>query len=65
MYVCVCNAITENDIRGAINDGANCMNHLRDRLNITNTCGCCADAASECLDRHLAKQMTQDNLLSF
>lgn len=50
MYICICNGITERQVRRAIRDGATTMRELRDTLPIANCCGCCAPAARELLD---------------
>lgn len=38
MYVCVCNAVTENDIRQAVDNGANCLRHLETKLGVSTQC---------------------------
>jgi bacterioferritin-associated ferredoxin len=50
MYICICNGITERQVRRAIRDGATTMRELRDELPIANCCGRCAPAARELLD---------------
>ena len=49
MYVCICNNITEKDIRRAVRDGACSMSRLQDRLAVATSCGQCHNAARECL----------------
>ena len=51
MYVCVCNAVTERQIRQAINDGARTNGQLRQRLDAERLCGCCDD----CIEDYLAE----------
>lgn len=53
MYVCVCNGVTEGQIREAVVRGAQTIRALRDELGIVDTCGRCAHCAVECLTRHL------------
>ena len=65
MYVCVCNAVTDKDVKQAIDDGANCMGHLQERLNIGRCCGSCSDTAGQILDKHLSCQLDQTDLLPF
>ncbi len=55
MYVCVCNAITENHIEDAVRNGATRMRDLRERLGVTAECGRCAGCAQECLKSALRK----------
>ncbi|TCJ15505.1 (2Fe-2S)-binding protein [Parasulfuritortus cantonensis] len=45
MYVCVCHAVTERQVRDAIADGVHSMHGLRKRLGIAATCGKCARCA--------------------
>jgi bacterioferritin-associated ferredoxin len=56
MYVCVCNAVTEDDIHCAARNGARRMRDLRGCLGIAADCGACACHAKECLDSALAQQ---------
>ncbi|HSR61900.1 MAG TPA: (2Fe-2S)-binding protein [Gammaproteobacteria bacterium] len=49
MIVCVCNVISEHDIRQAVSEGADTVEQLGDRLNLGRCCGVCTDAAGECL----------------
>ncbi len=52
MYVCICNAVTERDIRDAVDSGARGLEDLRDRLLVATCCGACEDTASACLSQH-------------
>jgi len=49
MYVCICNAITDKDIRRAAASGADTLYELQDRLGVATCCGSCADHANEIL----------------
>lgn len=49
MYVCICNAITDKDIRRAAANGADTLYELQDRLGVATCCGSCADHASDIL----------------
>ncbi|MDE2023196.1 MAG: (2Fe-2S)-binding protein [Gammaproteobacteria bacterium] len=53
MIVCVCNAVTESQIRLAIDEGALTVADLRARLAVTSECGCCAAQVDEALARRL------------
>jgi bacterioferritin-associated ferredoxin len=64
MYICVCNAVTETDIKKAVKEGANCMHHLESKLGVSTQCGSCACDASACLDRALEVQMNSADLFS-
>jgi bacterioferritin-associated ferredoxin len=49
MYVCVCKAITDRQIREAAEGGARTLQDLRRDLGIARDCGRCAACAMECL----------------
>lgn len=49
MYVCVCNAVTDSQIREAAQSGARTLRDLRQQLGVTRDCGRCASCAHECL----------------
>ncbi len=45
MYVCLCNAVTDRDIRGAVALGARTLADLESSLGVGSCCGRCADCA--------------------
>jgi bacterioferritin-associated ferredoxin len=49
MYVCLCNGITENQIREAVYAGAQSLPALRLELGVASCCGRCADCAQQVL----------------
>jgi len=49
MYVCVCNAVTENAIREAVDNGVCSLAELRLHTGCSMTCGTCQDLAEEVL----------------
>lgn len=49
MYVCVCHAVTDAQIRQAAQDGAQTLRDLRRDLGVTRDCGRCATCAKQCL----------------
>ena len=51
MYVCVCNAITETDLHGAIADGHTTHEALQDELGVSTCCGTCRETVEEVLAR--------------
>lgn len=55
MYICVCKAVTERQVKQAASEGAGSLRDLRDRLGVTEECGRCAKCALECLRAHEAK----------
>jgi bacterioferritin-associated ferredoxin len=56
MYVCVCNAITDRQIREAVLDGASNLRQLRARLPLGRGCGRCVEAAQEIVAGQSAPQ---------
>lgn len=54
MYVCLCRAVTDSDIREAVEDGAMHINHLADRYGLGTGCGRCQETAQQMIDEHLA-----------
>ena len=50
MYVCICNGVTENDIREAAAAGCRSMTELTMRTGAGSNCGCCVEMATQVLD---------------
>ncbi len=50
MYVCICNAVTDRQIRRAADEGVSSMAELSRRTGCSDCCGSCADLASEILE---------------
>ncbi len=59
MYVCVCNAVTDHDIRQAVEQGAHSLDALREQLNVATCCGQCVGCARRCLHQALADPQPQ------
>ncbi len=53
MIVCVCHAISDQDIQRAATEGASSLEHLSDRFNLGLCCGTCRDCAADCLNNAL------------
>jgi bacterioferritin-associated ferredoxin len=49
MYVCVCNAVTDQNVREAAAAGVRCLGELTMRTGCAGTCGCCAEFAEQLL----------------
>lgn len=47
MYVCLCKAVTDSQIKQAVEDGAQSFREVRDSLGVATVCGSCACAAKE------------------
>jgi bacterioferritin-associated ferredoxin len=41
MYICLCNAVTDHDIRRAAADGVRSFAELQARTGCSDCCGCC------------------------
>jgi len=54
MFVCICNAVTDREIRQCVDLGACCMKDLKDSLGVANCCGQCAQTAESILTTHLS-----------
>lgn len=57
MYVCVCMAVTEEQIHEAARRGARTLKDLQRDLGVASECGTCAAAARQCLKN--AQEMRQ------
>ena len=55
MYVCVCNAITDKEVRGAVALGARTLGDLQATLGVA-TCRRCADCACSIVAEALESQ---------
>ena len=49
MFICICNGVTERQVRIAIEEGACTVHDLSARLGVAAGCGCCADFAADLL----------------
>ena len=54
MYVCICNAITDKQIRRAAKNGVSSLYELRGELGVAAGCGSCAHTAEQILDEETA-----------
>jgi len=63
MYVCVCSAVTDSDIRKAVDEGVRNMKQLRRTTGCSNTCGCCREEAVEVLQAALAEKRETPGLI--
>jgi len=47
MYICICNGITEREIRSAVENGADSLAALQRDLGVATQCGRCAQHARQ------------------
>jgi len=50
MYVCICNSVTDRQIRKAAARGVRTVEQLGEELKVATCCGRCRDCAREILD---------------
>jgi len=55
MYVCVCNAVTDREIRQCMALGVETFEQVRDCLGVSSCCGQCEQAARAILFEHDAR----------
>lgn len=56
MYVCLCEGVTEDEIRMLVQEGVNTMAELRHHLGVATGCGKCAEYAMDVLQDTLKKR---------
>ncbi len=59
MYVCVCHAVTDHQIRDLVDQGATSLSQVQCRVPVAGCCGRCEDSAREVIDQHLATRRPQ------
>lgn len=57
MYVCVCNAVTESQIRDTVCEGKCSLGQLRACLGVAAECGKCAPMAQQVLHETLREML--------
>ncbi|GAB5415074.1 MAG: bacterioferritin-associated ferredoxin [Congregibacter sp.] len=62
MYVCICNGITDKQIRKAVSSGASSLQELRDQLGVASQCGSCSDHAMMLLEDGQVRQTLDESL---
>lgn len=60
MYICVCNAVTEQDIRDEMDNGAKSLKKIQKNLCVGANCGRCLDNAKQCIQEHKEMNMELD-----
>lgn len=60
MYVCICKAITEKQVREAVRNGVHTFKELRHTLGVAIECGQCAGFAHRCLKAAKESQRKED-----
>ena len=52
MYVCICEQVTDKQIKSAIAAGATSLRHLREELGVASQCGQCGNCAKAIIKEH-------------
>jgi len=58
LFICVCNAVTDKDIKKACTEGARTIGCLKQRLNVATCCGQCHQAAVQLLPKENYTELT-------
>ena len=53
MYICICKAVTDGQIRSAVQDGVTSISGLRESLGCTGQCGKCSKHVKQIRDQAL------------
>ena len=56
MYVCICNAVSDTDIREAVELGASDLDSIAESLGAGMGCGTCREFAKELIDQTLSQK---------
>jgi bacterioferritin-associated ferredoxin len=62
MYVCLCNGITDNQIRTAVREGASSFKDVRSVLGVASQCGKCGILTREILRETLRDDNSDQDL---
>ncbi len=58
MYVCICKAISDQDIKDAVEQGAEDLAAIQAHLGAATGCGTCADYTETIINETLARKLT-------
>lgn len=53
MYICVCHAISDRQIRDVVDRGAESLCQVQAHLPVASCCGRCEDSAREIIEAHI------------
>lgn len=62
MYVCLCKAVTDNQIREAVAGGATQFGQVRKELGLASQCGKCGILARDVFNESLERQIDEEQL---
>jgi bacterioferritin-associated ferredoxin len=64
MYVCLCKAITDRQLRSAVHDGASSFRQVAQATGCSTQCGQCACLAKEIVEDTLSEVGIDNNLFT-
>lgn len=56
MFVCICQAVSDQDIRRAVARGARTFEDVQACTGCTTSCGCCEQEARACVEANLESE---------
>ena len=62
MFVCICNQVTDGQIRDAVNNGASSFSDVQSELGVATQCGECKNHARQCM--RSCRNQCQSNVVS-
>ncbi|MFW2440553.1 MAG: (2Fe-2S)-binding protein [Arenicellales bacterium] len=60
MYVCICNKITDSDIRRELDNGACSLSCLQKSLKVATCCGRCKDCAKRLIHESISMNLSNE-----
>lgn len=60
MYVCICHAVTDRQIREVVNRGANSLPDVQQQVPVGGCCGRCQDTAQQIVEECLLRRVQRD-----
>ncbi len=57
MYICICKAITDTQIRAAVDNGVNSVCKLRKKFGLASSCGSCIKMTESILKENSKKEV--------
>jgi bacterioferritin-associated ferredoxin len=61
MYICICKAVTDGQIRSAVQEGVTSISGLRESLGCTGQCGKCGKHVKQIRDEVLRETGSENN----
>ena len=58
MYVCICKAVSDQDIHDAVADGAEDLDAIQSDLGAATGCGTCREHTQQVINEALARKLT-------